>query len=373
MPAKDYYDILGVGKTATEDEIKSAYRKLAKKYHPDLNPNDKQAAEKFKECSEAYEVLSDKTKRERFDRGESVDGSGFNPFSGGGGFSSGGFEDIFDIFSSFMGGGRAQESSGVGTDITQNISLSFMEAALGCDKEIVFSRLEQCQTCKGSGAKNEASVKTCDKCKGSGKVTYTTNSIFGRQMSVGTCDKCRGRGKIVLENCPDCSGKGLVSKKKTFTVTIPGGVENGSVLTIQNEGNASRNYGGRNGSLMLLVKVESSEVFKRDDLNLYVEVPISYFAAVYGGEVEIPTLTGVSIHKIAEGTPNGEQVRFRGKGIRNSRGRVGDLIVTFVVEVPKFTKRNQKSDLENFERELSLKNYPQKKEYLERISKLFNK
>ncbi|MCM1043148.1 MAG: molecular chaperone DnaJ [Corallococcus sp.] len=376
MPAKDYYKILGVSKDASADEIKSAYRKLAKQYHPDLHPNDAAAAEKFKECNEAYSIIGDPDKRRKYDNGELDDNGDFNPF-GGGGFSASGFDDIFDIFSGFMGGGsssrRTSTRQAVGSDITYNLDLSFMEAALGTKRSISFSRVEKCSVCHGTGAKDERSVKTCDKCNGTGQVRYTQSTLFGQQVSIGACDRCGGSGKIVTDNCKSCGGKGIVSKNKVMNVTIPAGVENGSVLQIPNEGNAPKAANGKNGNLLLVLNVRPSKVFRRENLNLYVEAPVSYTTAVLGGEIQIPALDGTFITKIPEGTANGEVLKFRNRGIKTSRGNCGDLFVTVKVEVPQNLSRSQKKLIEDTEKEFSIKNYPKTKEYLEEIAKLYNK
>ena len=363
MPVKDYYKILGVDKSATQDEIKSAYRKLAKAYHPDLHPGDNAAAEKFKEVNEAYSVVGDPDKRGKYDRGEmDMDGAGgFNPFGGGGGFTATGFDDIFDMFSDAFGFGgtsrrRRQDQTATGSDITYSVSLTFMESILGCTKPINFTRIEKCPTCGGSGAKDEAHLHTCDKCGGSGQVRRVQNTIFGQQISVGVCDKCGGTGKIVTESCKTCNGRGVINKNKVINVTIPAGVEHGSILQLAGEGNAPRGKVGRNGNLLLEISVKPSTVFKRDGFHLYVTVPVSFMTAVCGGDIEIPAPDGVFIHKLAEGTPNGETLRFRGKGIRTARGVNGDLFVTVSVEVPKGITRSQKKAIEQFDNECSIKN-----------------
>ena len=368
MAQKDYYNILGVEKNASQDEVKSAYRKLAKKYHPDLNPNNPEATEKMKEVNEAYEILGDETKRKKYDRGEMDFGQGFSGFGQGAGFD---FSDIFDIFG--MGGSRrSARQNTVGEDITHQVNLSFMESVLGCSKEVNFTRLEKCGTCGGSGAKSANSVKTCDKCGGSGRVIYQRQTLFGISQQQTTCDKCGGTGKIITDKCTDCGGKGLVSKKKTISVNIPAGIETGEVRTISEQGNASRYPGGTNGRLLLVFNVERSKVFKRDNLDLYVTVPVSLATACNGGEIEIPTLNGVMMHRLPEGIANGERIRFRGKGIKSTRG-TGDLYVTISIEVPRSLNRQQRESLESLERELSLKNYPQKKDYLEKINALYAK
>ncbi len=380
MPQKDYYKILGVDKNASQDQIKSAYRKMAKQYHPDLHPGDNAAAEKFKEVNEAYSVVGDPDKRGKYDRGEmDMDGAGgFNPFGGGGGFSASGFDDIFDMFSGAFGFGggqtrRRSAASSVGNDITYTVELTFMESILGCKKPITFTRVERCPSCGGSGAKDDSSLKTCDKCGGSGQVRQVHNTIFGQQITVGPCDKCGGSGKIVTDTCKSCGGKGVVKKNKVINVSIPAGVEHGAVLQLAGEGNAPKGKGGRCGNLLLVMSVKPSKLFKRDNYDLRVTVPVSFLTAACGGEIEIPSPDGVFIHKLAEGTANGETLRFRGRGIRTARGITGDLYATVSVEVPKGITRSQRRALEDFERDCSIKNYSKKKEYLDELSKLYQK
>lgn len=377
MAVKDYYKILGVEKSATQDEIKSAYRKLAKQYHPDLHPGDNAAAEKFKEINEAYSVLGDAEKRGKYDRGEMDDNGGFNPFSGGSGFTATGFDDIFDMFNDAFGfgGGSARRRSGgsVGSDISINVELTFMESILGCKKPISFSRVEKCPDCGGSGAKDDAHLKTCDKCGGSGQIRYTRTTLLGHQIVTGECDKCGGSGKIVTESCKACGGKGTVSKNKILNVSIPAGVEHGAMLQLAGEGNAAKGKNGRSGNVILVISVRPSKVFTREGYDLKVTVPVSYTTAVCGGEVEIPAPDGVFIYKMSEGTANGDVLRFRGKGIRTARGYTGDLYVTVSVEVPKGLTRSQKQTLQNFEKDCTLRNYPKKKDFMDEVSKLYNK
>ncbi len=375
MPRKDYYEVLGVSSNATQDEIKSAYRKLAKQYHPDLHPGDDAAAEKFKQVNEAYSIVGDPDKRQRYDRGEmDMDtGGGHNPF--GGGFTATGFDDIFNMFSDAFGFGggtsRRRNQSSVGSDITYTLELTFMESILGCKKPVNFSRVEKCPNCGGTGAKDDHSIKTCDKCGGTGQVRRVQNTIFGQQISVGACDKCGGRGTIVTSPCKTCGGRGTVSKDKVLNVTIPAGVENGAVLQLSGEGNASRS-GGRNGNLLLVISVAPSKIFERENLDLFVTVPITFKTAVCGGEVEIPAPDGMFTTKIPEGTPNGETLRFRGRGVRTARGMAGDLYATIEVEVPKGLTRAQRKAIDEFERDTSLKNYSKRKAFLDELSKMYN-
>lgn len=377
MAQKDYYSILGVSKTASADEIKSAYRKLAKQYHPDLHPNDAAAAEKFKEINEAYSVVGDPDKRGKYDRGEMDQNYGFNPYGGSGGFSASGFDDIFDMFSDAFGFGgsrrRSSANASVGSDITYNVELTFMESILGCKKPVNFTRVERCSSCGGTGAKDDSSLKTCDKCGGSGQIRQVRNTMFGQQISVGACDKCGGTGKIVTDTCKTCGGKGTIRKNKVINVSIPAGVENGTVLQLAGEGNAPRGKGGRAGNLLLVISVKPSKVFRRENYDLYVNVPVSFATATLGGEIEIPAPDGVFIHKLAEGTANGETLRFRGKGIRTARGITGDLFATIQVEVPKNISRSQRRAIDDFEKDCSLKNYPKRKDYLDEIAKLYQK
>lgn len=375
MAKKDYYEVLGVSSSATQDEIKSAYRKLAKQYHPDLHPGDEAAAEKFKQVNEAYSIVGDPDKRQRYDRGEmDMDGQGgFNPF-GGGGFTATGFDDIFDMFSGafgFGGGSRRRSQTSAGSDIQYTLELTFMESIMGCKKPVTFTRVEKCPTCGGSGAKDENSIRTCDKCGGTGQVRRIQNTIFGQQVSIGACDKCGGRGKIVVDSCKACGGRGTVNKNKVLNVTIPAGVEDGAVLQLSGEGNASRT-GGRNGNLLLVISVKPSKVFQRENFDLFVTVPVSFKTAVCGGEIEIPAPDGVFTAKIAEGTPNGEVLRFRGRGVRTARGIIGDLYVTIEVEVPKHLTRAQRRAIDEFERDNALKHNPKRKAFLDEVAKLYN-
>lgn len=378
MAVKDYYKVLGVDKSATQDEIKSAYRKLAKQYHPDLHPDDKEAAEKFKEINEAYSVIGDPDKRGKYDRGEmdnDFSGAGYNPY--GGGFSASGFDDLFNMFTgAFDFGGSSRRRGGgatqAGSDVTVNVELSFMESVLGCKKTIKFSRIEKCKTCGGSGAKDDSCIKTCDKCHGTGSIRQTYSSIFGQQTTISPCDKCGGTGKVVTDTCKACGGRGVTTVNRTIDISIPAGVENGTVLQLAGEGNAARGKTSRNGSLLIVVSVRPSKLFRRENMDLYVTVPVTFQTAVCGGEIEIPSPDGVFIHKLAEATPNGDVLRFRGKGIKSSRGiGGGDLYVTIQVEVPKSVTRAQKKALEDFERDNSARSYPQRKAYLDEIATLY--
>lgn len=383
MAVKDYYKVLGVDKSASQDEIKSAYRKLAKQYHPDLHPGDEAAAEKFKEINEAYSVVGDADKRAKYDRGEMDDqfggGSGFNPFGGQGGFSASGFDDLFNMFTGgfgFGGGSRGgRKAQQAGSDVTVNVELTFMEAVLGCKKSIKFSRVEKCKTCGGTGAKDDSCVKTCDKCNGSGQVRQTYTTVFGQQTVIGQCDKCNGTGTIVTDTCKTCGGKGVSSVSRTIDVTIPAGVEDGTVLQLSGEGNAARGKNSVNGNLLLVVSVKPSKLFKRDGMDLFVTVPVTFQTAACGGEIEIPSPDGVFIHKLGEGTVNGDTLRFRGKGVKGRRGTLsaGDLYATIEVEVPKTLTKAQKKALEDFERDSTARSCPKRKAYLDEVATLYKK
>ncbi len=346
MEQKDYYGILGVDKNASADEIKSAYRRMAKKYHPDVyaTASDKEKAEaedKFKEVQHAYDVLSDPQKKAAYDQYGSEDGpmggGGFNPF--GDGFGDGaGFGDIFsDIFSAFSGGGgrRSANAARGGDDIEVEVNLTFKEACFGVKKEIPYSRVEKCPTCKGTGAKDGTSVKTCTKCGGRGRVVVQQRTMLGVMQTERVCDMCGGTGKIIMEPCPDCKGKGRVRKQRTITVNIPAGVDNGQMLNMQNEGNAGYN-GGPNGNLILVFRVKPHPLFTRKGNDLFFELPITLTQAVFGDTVEIPTLDKPVSIEIPAGTKNNTNIKIKGKGVKDLRRNVyGDIIAIIKVDVPK--------------------------------------
>ena len=370
--AKNHYETLGVSKTATQDEIKSAYRKLVKQYHPDLHPNDPACAEKFKEINEAHEILSDEKKRKEYDfQLEHPNMGGFGGF-GGGGFSGAGFDfgDIFgDIFGSFTGGGRRTQTKTPGQDITIEVTLSFLDAAKGCHRDVTYSRNQTCTSCSGTGAKGGTSYKTCDKCKGTGQVQYVNNSGIFRQVSVRPCDECNGTGKKIIDACPDCKGKGYTKTNTTVSLDIPAGADNGSYMTKRGYGEASKN-GGVPGDLIVVFKVEPSKIFTRKKFDLYVEVPVSYKTAVLGGKVEVPTLDDTFTYTIPEGTQNGKIFCIRGKGIKTSRG-TGDLYITVTVEIPTKISRDQRKKLIAFDDELEVKQYEKLKKYKDSIEKSY--
>ena len=373
--AKDYYETLGVSKNASQDDIKKAYRTLVKKYHPDLHPGDKAAAEKFKEINEANEVLSDDKKRKQYDFEREHPGmGGFGGGAGTGGFSgfSGGFEDIFgDIFGGFGGGRTKRQASTKGEDVTVEISLSFLDAAKGCVREIVYTRNEPCATCKGTGAKGGTAYKTCEKCGGTGQVQYTTSNGFFRSVSVRPCDECGGTGKKIIDACPDCKGKGYTKKNTRVSLNIPAGADTGSYLRKAGFGEASAN-GGPAGDLIAVIKVEPSKVFKRKNFDLYVSVPVSFTTAALGGKVKVPLIDDVMEYTVPEGTQSVKIFFVRGKGIKTTRG-TGDLYLEIVVEVPSKLNKEQKAALEKLDDATEIKQCPQMRQYRDNMETMYGK
>lgn len=371
--AKDYYKILGVDKNATQDEIKKAYRAQVKKYHPDLHPGDNAAAEKFKELNEAHEVLSDEKKRKNYDTFGDPNGN-MGGFGGGtGGFSGfGGFEDIFgDIFGGFGGGRTRRQTKTKGEDIQIELTLSFLDAAKGCRREIVYTRNEPCSSCKSTGAKNGTAYKTCSKCGGTGQVEYATSNGFFRSVQVRPCDECKGTGKKIIEPCNDCNGRGYVKKTTKLTVDIPAGADTGSYIRKAGFGEASKN-GGPAGELIIIMKVEPSKIFKRKNFDLYVEVPISFKTAALGGKVKVPLIDETIDYTIPEGTQSGKVFFVRGKGIKSTRG-IGDLYIVVTVEVPSKLSKTQKKLLEELETETDIKQCPQMKQYQTNVESMYGK
>lgn len=373
--AKNYYEILGVAKTASQDEIKAAYRKLVKQYHPDLHPNDAACAEKFKEINEANETLSDPQKRSQYDY--ILDHPGAENFGGGGGFSGAGFDfgDIFgDIFSQFTGGGRASQGGGApqpqkGADVTIELSISFMDAVKGCMRDVAYTRNEPCASCKGTGAKNGTEYVKCDKCNGTGQVQFVSQNSFFRSVNVRPCDACRGTGKKIKEACPDCKGKGYIKKKTEVKIEIPAGVDNGNILKKRGFGEASLN-GGPCGDLNIIINVLPHKLFKRKGADLYVELPISYKTAVLGGKVLVPGVDEAFSYAIPEGTQSGKMFCARGKGVKGRIGS-GDMYITVVVEVPKSITKDQKKALDALEPSLDARQYAKIKAYQDNMSALY--
>ncbi len=370
---KNYYDILGVSKNATEAEIKSAYRKKVKEYHPDLHPNDKDAAEKFKEINEANETLSDKQKRAAYDYELEHPGMGGmgGGFSGQGFSGFGGFEDIF---SSFFGGGMGASSrpeDNVGEDIKREMTLSFMDAAKGCSREISYFRNKACPSCRGTGAKNGTAYSSCPHCGGQGRVRVTQNTMFGRTVRVTTCPDCGGTGKKIIEKCPVCKGKRFNREEEKLTVNIPAGADNDSYILKRGYGHASAT-GGPSGDLYLIFRVEPHKIFQRKGMDLYVELPVPYATAALGGKIRVPDLNDSFTYDIPEGTQNGALFTVRGKGI-SSRNGTGNLYLRVFVEVPTKLTREQRKQLEALQSELDVKQYPKAKHYADNMEALYGK
>ena len=373
---RDYYEVLGVAKSATDDEIKRAYRGLAKKYHPDMNPGDKEAEAKFKEANEAYDVLSDKDKRAKYDQ---YGHAAFDPSMGGGagygGFGGfGGDFDFGDIFSSFFGGGgssRSRRNMPVdGDDVATRITVDFEEAAFGCKKEVKFARVEACSECGGSGAEKGTKPETCSTCRGTGSVTVRQQTMLGYMQTKRPCQDCRGTGKIIKTPCKNCNGKGFVKVNKKLEVSIPAGIDNMQRIVLRGQGSAGRN-GGDNGDLIIEVRVKGHDIFTRDGNNLYCDVPISFTEAALGAEIGIPILGGKpERYEIPPETQSGTSFTLKGKGIPdiNSKRR-GDLIITVLVETPKNLNSEQKKLLRQFAESLGEKNSARKKGVFERFFK----
>lgn len=343
MAKRDYYEVLGVSKTATDDEIKKAYRTLAKKYHPDVC-KETDAEAKFKEVQEAYEVLSDSTKRQQYDQFGHEGPMGSNG-GGFGGFNFGGFGGFEDIFSSFFGGGsRGSTRNGPvrGRNLKKDINLSFEEAAFGVEKEITISKLDTCKDCSGTGAMSGKDIETCSRCHGSGRVVVEQNSILGRIQTETTCPSCGGKGKVIKNKCTTCKGEGRVKNLSKIKISIPSGVEDEQTLTVSGRGEAGIN-GGMPGDLYIVIHVEDHEVFERDGLNIYLEMPITFSQAALGDQVEIPTLDGKCSLKIPSGTQTGTKFRISGKGIKNGRtGETGNLYVIVKIITPTKLSSEQK-------------------------------
>ena len=369
--AKDYYSILGVDKNATQDDIKKAYRTQVKKCHPDLHPGDEKAAERFKELNEANEVLSDEKKRKNYDTFGDPNGN-MGGFGGGAsGFSGfGGFEDIFgDFFGNFGGRRSRTQTQTKGEDITLELSLSFLDAAKGCKREISYTRNQPCSSCKGTGAKSGTAYKTCEKCGGTGEVQYASGGGFFRTVSVRPCDECNGTGKKIIESCTDCKGKGYIKTTTKLNIEIPAGADTGSYIRKIGYGEASRN-GGPSGDLIIVMKVEPSKIFTRKNFDLYVSVPISFKTAALGGKVKIPLIDETIEYTIPEGTQSGKIFFVRGKGIKTNRG-TGDLYIEILVEVPARLSRAQRKALEEFEKETEIKQCPEMRAYKDKIQSMY--
>ena len=375
---RDYYEVLGVGKQATADEIKKAYRSLAKKYHPDMNPGNKEAEVKFKEVNEAYEVLSDPEKRQKYDQfghaafDPSMGGGGGGSYGFGGGFGGADF-DFGDIFSSFFGGGGSSSRSRAnmaidGDDILVRITVTFEEAVFGCKKEISYQRVEACSDCYGSGAAEGSKPETCQTCRGKGTVTVQQQTILGYMQTSRACQNCRGTGKIIKNPCKNCNGKGYIKLNKKETVQIPAGIDSMQKIVMRGEGSAGRN-GGRAGDLIIEVRVKEDKFFRRRGNNVYCDIPISFTEAALGAEIEVPMLGGsAEKYQIPEGTQTGTSFTMKGKGIPdvNTR-RKGDLIFTVNIETPKNLTSEQRKILVEFAESLGESGQSKKEGFFSRI------
>lgn len=372
---RDYYQVLGVDKSASADDIKKAYRKLAMKYHPDRNPGDKSAEEKFKEVGEAYEVLSDADKRSRYDSyGFAGVDPNFNPNAGGGfggGFGGAGF-DFGDIFGDFFGGGTSSRSASQnaprrGENVMARLELTFEEAAFGCEKEVSAPRIENCPTCHGTGSA-DGQIETCSRCHGTGQEQVVQSFMGMRMQTATTCSQCGGRGKIIKTPCSTCKGKGKVRKNNRVKVTVPAGIDNGQTLRVRSEGCVGAN-GGPNGDLLVEVRVRAHETFVRDGYDIRCAVPISFTQAALGAEIQVPTLEGNVPYTIPEGTQTGKEFVIRDKGIpelNNSRRR-GNLRFTVVVETPTKLTREQKELLRKLDGSLEKNNSPKGRSFFDKL------
>ena len=369
---RDYYEVLGVNKGASDDEIKKAFRKMSKKYHPDLHPDDKQAEASFKEVNEAYQVLSDSEKRQRYDQFGHAGVDGNAGFGGGGfgGFDMGDLGDIFgDFFGGGFGGGRARRNGPRrGSDLSEYITLTFMEAAFGCKKKINITKTERCDECGGSGAKKGTQPVTCSHCNGSGQIQQRRQTLFGFSNVITECPVCKGSGKTIKDPCPSCRGTGNVRKNKTIEVNIPAGIDNDQVMRIGGAGNSGIN-GGPDGDLQLVIRVKRDEIFTRDGFDVNVVFPISFPQAALGAKLKVPTIHGVVEYELPEGTQTNTRFRLRGKGIPILHGKGnGDQYVTVTVEVPKNLSTKQKELLREFDKDCD---YVKKNSFAEKMKKIF--
>ena len=386
---RDYYEVLGVSRDADDATLKKAYRQLAKKYHPDMNPGDAEAERKFKEASEAYAVLSDPDKRRQYDQfgHAAFEGGGAGGAGGFGGFdfSEADFSDIFgDIFGDFFGGGRrgGRTNNGPmkGMNIRKGIRITFEEAVFGCEKEIDIILKDPCEKCHGTGAKPGTSPETCPRCGGKGQVVYTSQSFFGTVQNVQTCPDCHGSGTIIKDKCPDCAGTGYVSNKKTIQVSIPAGIDNGQSVRIRDKGEPGTN-GGPRGDLLVEVTVSRHPIFQRQDMNIFSTAPISFAQAALGGDVRIKTVDGEVVYTVKPGTKTDTKVRLRGKGVpsvRNPKVR-GDQYVTLVIQTPEKLSQEAKEALKRFDalagnslnQSEPEKEKPKKKGFMDKLKETF--
>ena len=380
MAQRDYYEVLGLDKSADADAIKRAYRQLAKKYHPDLNPGNAEAEKNFKEVNEAYSILSDADKKAKYDQ---FGHAAFDPTAGAGGGYGGGFGggfgdfgDLGDIFSSIFGGGfggGTQRRNGPqrGDDVGVRVTLTFEEAVFGCKKDVSYNRLHKCPACSGTGAETGTSAETCPDCRGAGQRVVNQRMGGMTFQTKTTCEKCRGTGKYIKSPCQKCRGTGLERENRKLTVTIPAGIDNGERIALRGQGCEGKN-GGPAGDLIIEVTVRSHNVFERDGANIFCEVPITVTEATLGAEIDIPTLDGTTKHRIDEGTQPGTVFTLRGKGIphvNDRQGRRGDLIITVNVEIPRGLSDKQKDALREFAEACGEKNYAKKGKFTKNFKK----
>ena len=373
---RDYYEVLGLNKGADDSSIKKAYRNLAKKYHPDMNPGDAEAEQKFKEVNEAYSVLSDPDKKAKYDQfGHAAFEQGGGGYGGYGGFSD--FGDIGDIFSSFFGGGFGGFGGGSsssrrnapqrGEDIGVHVVLTFEEAAFGVKKDISYKRIQKCDECHGSGAANGTQAETCSHCNGSGQKRVMQRMGGMQFQTTVTCDNCRGTGKIIKNPCSNCKGTGYVRIMKTLSVDIPAGIDDGERIALRGQGSDGRN-GGPAGDLIITVSVKSHKIFTRERYNIYCDVPITVAEATLGAEIVVPMLDGEQKYEIPEGTQPGTRFTLKGKGIQylNYPNRKGDLIFTAVVEIPRGLSNKQKEHMRSFADSCGESNYKKKTSFFKK-------
>ena len=382
---RDYYEVLGVDRGADEATIKKAYRQLAKKYHPDMNPGDKEAEKKFKEASEAYAVLSDAEKRRQYDQfGHAAFEQGGGGAGGFGGFdfNGGDMGDIFgDIFGDLFGGGRSRRANNgpmKGANVRTAVRITFEEAVFGCEKQLDLNLKDECTTCHGTGAKPGTSPETCPKCGGTGQIVYTQQSLFGTVRNVQTCPDCNGSGKIVKEKCADCHGSGYITNRKKIAVTIPAGIDNGQSIRIREKGEPGVN-GGPRGDLLVEVQVERHPIFQRQDMNIYSTAPVTFAQAALGGQIHITTVDGDMAYDIKPGTQTDTKIRLKGKGVPSLRNKNirGDHYVTLVVQVPTKLNEEAKEYLRKYDEAVngkindSKQEKPKKKSFMEKIKETF--
>lgn len=377
---RDYYEVLGITKGASDDEIKKAYRKVARQYHPDLHPDDKECEAKFKEANEAYEVLSDKDKKARYDQYgfAGVDpnyGAGQGGFSGGfGGFD--GFDDLGDIFSSFFGGGTSRRSANPnaprrGNDIRASVILDFMEACKGKKVTVRVNRQEKCSQCNGTGAQTGSSVNTCPDCHGTGTVRITQRTPFGAMQSTQTCSRCQGKGKVIEKPCTKCGGNGNVRNAVSREIDIPAGINDGQTLRVAGGGDCGIN-GGSAGDLHIVVTVRPDPIFERDGNDVWTEVPITFAQATLGDTLDIPTVNGTVKYDIPAGTQNGAVFKMANKGIKRvNRNSYGDHYFKVVVEIPKNLTKEQEKLLREFDKSLEKKNYTKRESFFKKLKDKF--